>query len=720
MVRCLVVVMVALACGHAHAQREFVEEIEPRPGLNDADLDAPDPAATKKPPPTTSPTKLPTTSPTPTPEKTPKGKPRVTETPTPTPVATPPPPPAVDEVAPLTINTAGRAGFREQADQHFAALQRGDLTRARKALTALERGALDFAVHGARDGFAAPALAQALLREARTAIGEGRADDAETLLQMSERIAPSDLATAGSRLFVRFELAGPVAALGDIGNVWRALWTHPKDAGFLVARVGTVFVVTIVVMLLLLAVIVALPTLPTMAFDLMFLLPRQAHRGQALVIAALVAAAPLLLGAGLVPALLWVLTLGMAYLGRRRQVAVALVVLVAIAMPTLVQQVAMGWTASSSQASDIADALYDVDGADALARLKATETAGGALDVLAGVALANAARRDGRLDEALERYRALVQRHGDLSWVHGGYGVVLADAGQDELALAELGLAAERARAEPHAESVVVAAAFNASVLHHKAGRTEKAQALLAPIAETDADALAIARRATFRALDEVVGHNRAFVEVLPPRAALFALPSSPATAAVEQSVAAVLWRGASTTTATAIIAAFLVAMGAVTVLAQRLKLARACVRCGEPASRRVDGPDVPHDTCAACFHAFVSTKSRIDAGVKLRKENAIRRRNRRRATTIVALSLLPGTGHLFAGAMVRGVAFAALATSSACAAVTLSPAWPGPRAAADIGAMAAMVPGLVVFAIVFAASFRSALGVADDERSTR
>jgi hypothetical protein len=241
----------------------------------------------------------------------------------------------------------------------------------------------------------------------------------------------------------------------------------------------------------------------------------------------------------------------------------------------------------------------------------------------------------------------------------------------------------------------------------------------LAPIAETNADALAVARRATFRALDEVVGHNRAFVEVLPPRAALLALPSSPEAAAVERSLAALLWRGAHSTTATALVVAFLVAMGVVTVLARRLKLAHACVRCGEPASRRVDGPDVPNETCAACFHAFVSTKSRIDAGVRLRKENAIRRRNHRRATLIVALSVWPGTGHLFAGAMARGVVFAVLATSSACAAVALSQAWPGPRAAADVGAVGAM-PGLCVLAVVLAISFRSALGVADDARSTR
>jgi tetratricopeptide (TPR) repeat protein len=502
--------------------------------------------------------------------------------------------------------------------------------------------------------------------------------------------------------------------------VWRAFWTHPKDSGFIVARVGAAVAITLLVMLVLVALTVAIPALSTMAFDLMVLLPRQAHIAQALMVAALVAAAPLLLGAGLVPSTLWILLLGMAYVGRRRQLAIAAVVLASVALPTVVHQTAIGWTSSSAASADIADALFDVDGVEALERLRATEAAGGALDVLAEVALANAARRDGRIDEAINRYRALVQQHGDLSWVHGGYGVTLASAGEDELALAELGLAAERARAEPHAESVVVAAAFNASILHHKAGRTEKAQALLSPIAESDSDALAIARRATFRALDEVVGHNRAFVEVLPPRAALRDLSPSPAAVVVEETVAQVLWRGASTTTATAIIAAFLVAMGAATVVAQRLRFARACVRCGEPASRRVDGPDVPHDTCAACFHAFVSTKSRIDAGVKLRKENAIRRRNRRRASVIVALSVWPGAGHLFAGATARGVVFASLATLSACAAVALSPAWPGPRAAADVGALAAMLPGAIIFAVLFAASFRSALSVADDERSTR
>ena len=721
MLRCLVVAVMWLTCAPAQAQREFVEEVR-KGNLNDVDLDAPDPVAVKRPvfetPPTpttkaplTPTTKPPLTAPTTKPPKPGKNVP---------PVVVPDPVDVVPVIEGFVVQATDHTAFLEKVSPHFSALQRGDLTRARKALTGLELGALEAAVHGVPGGYGAPALGQALLREAAVASADGRTDDANDLLLLSTQVAPTDLASAIARIAVRFKVEGPIAAVGAIGDVVSSLNAHPVDRGVLLARVGVVLLVSLLLLVAAFVVVVALPTLPILAFDIAMVLPRGAHIGQAGIVGLLVLVAPLALGAGIVPSLLWVLAVSFPYLVRRTRIAVAIVAALAVTMPALVTMTARGIASPSSSAALLADALYDVRGVDAVARLQQLEATGGAIDVLGQVALANAARREGRVDDAIARYRQLVQRHGDLSFVHGGYGIALATAGEDDLALAELGLAAERARGEPGASIVVVTAAFNASVLHHKAGRTEKAQAMLAPIAEGHTDILAVLRRATFRALDEVVSHNRAFVEVLPPRRLLYALEPPDAARSIEAGITGWLWRGLPTTTATALLASFLVVMAVLAGLAGRFKLARACVRCGEPASRRVDGPDVPHDTCAACFHAFLSTKSRVDAGVKLRKENTIRRRNRRRARTVVTLSVWPGIGHLYAGAVARGLAFAVLATTAFVAAVAVSPLWPGPRAVLGLPLWLAASPFALAWAVFLTVGVRSALVVADDERSTR
>src|SRR5204863_324941 len=81
----------------------------------------------------------------------------------------------------------------------------------------------------------------------------------------------------------------------------------------------------------------------------------------------------------------------------------------------------------------------------------------------------------------------------------------------------------------------------------------------------------------------------------------------------------------------------------------KKIAPSQPCVRCGDPASRRVDGKDVPEDTCSQCFHAFVSTRSRIDAGVKLRKEREIIRRRTRAGRVNLGLGVVfPGAGHVY------------------------------------------------------------------------
>jgi hypothetical protein len=217
--------------------------------------------------------------------------------------------------------------------------------------------------------------------------------------------------------------------------------------------------------------------------------------------------------------------------------------------------------------------------------------------------------------------------------------------------------------------------------------------------------------------VDETVHHNRSFVEVLPPRSATQALLGGPAADVLELAIGRLLWRGLPMQSATLLLAGLVSLIMVVSAFGPRIDMATTCTRCGAPSSRRADGPEVPAQTCAACFHAFVSTKSRVDASVRTLRERSIYRRRHRRARVVVMLSVWPGAGHLFAGAGARGAVFAVLGTVSALAALACSDGWPGPRLHGDMPVWLLVAPFGLAFCVVLAVSVRSALGIAAEER---
>jgi hypothetical protein len=87
-----------------------------------------------------------------------------------------------------------------------------------------------------------------------------------------------------------------------------------------------------------------------------------------------------------------------------------------------------------------------------------------------------------------------------------------------------------------------------------------------------------------------------------------------------------------------------------------------------------------------------------------------------RRARLVILLSMWPGAGHLFAGAVVRGVLLSLLAGLAVVGAVVVSDLWPGPGVQQLPGLVLIVAPGLVA-ALLVAVAVRSALVLADDER---
>ncbi|MDP2341700.1 MAG: hypothetical protein Q8O67_12145 [Deltaproteobacteria bacterium] len=714
------VLFLVVACGFAAsagAQREFIEEVDDdankgTPKNDDVDLDAPDVDNVKP----LKPIK-PIKDPPPDPVKDPKKDPTTTPADPKAPVVPPTDPTKVMDVG-FEVRATTRAAFMEKLAPRFVAAKKTETARARRMLPEIEQAELDFAMPGLHGGFQARSLGLALALEAGAANADGRADDAIELAEAARRAAPDDVATLSSLAHLRWSSGDPLAALMSLSEIVPAMRNDPTALASVIARACAVVFGVVLVLLALLALVAAIPALSLLAFDVWVSLPRGSHIVQAWALVLLAAAAPVVAGAGIVFSVMWVITLGMLYMPQRLRIVSIVVGVLAAGLPLVADQFARAVVVPSSEAARLHLALFDVDGDAWLETLRARERASKPLSVHEAGALALSARREGRLDEALERWKTLVVKNGDVGWVHGGYGVSLANAGQDDLALAELGLAVQRA--DPSDRTGTVIAAFDASLLHHKAGRIEKAQSTLAGAAQNASDVVSELRRATFRAPDEIVGHNRAYVDVLPSRAPLVALAfePSPAAVAVEEAVGRPLWRGLTGNAAAGALALFPLLWLALLVAARKLPVAQGCDRCGDPASRRVDGPDVPHGTCSGCFHVFLSSKSRVDATVKLKKERRIFLRSRRRATLVTLFSLLPGAGHLYAGAAARGAVLATLFALCAAAVVVTLDLVPGPRPTSPWSSALLVAPFVVVAVIVFIVGIRSALGVADDERA--
>lgn len=608
--------------------------------------------------------------------------------------------------------------LRAAADVHFAAVARGDRTEATRTLSTLERALVEAGVHGLEGGPQAPAIAAALAREAAALVVAGDDQAARAVVDLASRAAPDDVGVAARVAYVRARLEG-VRGADAFVDVLQRIAGEPVRVADVVVRLGCLFGGAVLALLAVWTLLVAVPALRLLGFDLWIALPRGSHRLQGLALVAVVAAAPAVLGAGVVVVALWWLTLAYPYLVRRVRVLVVLTALAVAALPLVIEGVARAIAVAGGDAAVIAAALYDVEADDARAALRARAARGQVLPPIAEAALATAALREGRIDESVDRWRALVQRTPEPGWAHGGFGVALAAAGRDDVAIAELNLATQRAGREA---TVASAAAFDAAVMHQQAGRSDSAQATLRAVVGRGGTAMAKMRRATFRDPDEVVHHNRAFVEVLPPRRALRALlvPATPTSDAVALALGRPLWgmrlRGAPLAAALAGVVVVWLVMG---VVGRRVRWARACVRCGAPASRRVDPPEAAENTCSACFQAFSPRRGRSDATARVRQERAILRRGRvRAATVLVATLLLPGAGHVFHGAVVRGALLVVLTVVLGGASLLLGGAWPastplGPWPAWVLASMPALVLAFVVVGVI-----RAAVERADDERN--
>ena len=720
----------ALLLGDAAlAQREFVEEIEPskRVNLDDVDLDAPDPGtrpppkkpdAGKAPPKSADPgapgpkapdPKVPgpmATDPKATGPKAPDPKGTDPKAPA-DPVELPPTPDA--ELGAIKVVETSWAALLEKWDLRAQAVRKGEAARARAQLADVRESFKDFGAQGVPGAFQASGAAAALVQESARALEDGNAEEAQALVEAAEVAAPDLPAVAAMSARIRW-------SAGDLGGTVNALLTaatahqhEPLALSQIAARTLAVLWVAAFVALALLALLCALPALRYAAFDLVLALPKGAAEGQLWLLLAMVGLAPVVIGGGPLLCALWLLTLSWLHLPSRIRGAALVLGALLATTPLLLDVATRLYAYAGSRADEAERALFDASGEPQRVILAARPMA--SLDLWEQAALAYQAKREGRLDDAQARLGAIVAKHPDAAFARAELGVVFALKGDNESAVTEL---AKAANADPR----LVAATFNTSVLHFRLGNTDKAESAVRSLPESARGVVESFRVATFRAPDSVIAHNRAFVDVYPPPMDVLraVLADERAGEALEASLARALTLGETDRRALMLLGGFPIAWALLWALRKRLRTAQACARCGAPASPRVDGNDVPADSCGQCFHAFVSTRSRIDATVKLQKERKILLRGRRLArTTRIASLLFPGAGHLVAGAPARGVALAFLWTACAGAAIFASGRIPLPRVDGPWGNTPALAAVGAVAAVLWLLAQWSAWGLADD-----
>jgi tetratricopeptide (TPR) repeat protein len=113
--------------------------------------------------------------------------------------------------------------------------------------------------------------------------------------------------------------------------------------------------------------------------------------------------------------------------------------------------------------------------------------------------------------------------------------------------------------------------------------------------------------------------------------------------------------------------------LGLLGLLARRLGSSRPCDKCGRPACRRCDPEVGGGGLCGQCVHVF-ARRGAVDPAARVQKELSVRRRDERRRRARRALAYVLA-GQVASGRVVRGAAL--LAVAAALLVVLLDPAGP-------------------------------------------
>ncbi|MEW5855197.1 MAG: hypothetical protein AB2A00_40850, partial [Myxococcota bacterium] len=525
---------------------------------------------------------------------------------------------------------------------------RRQLTSASQAQQALLQTVVTFRAMGggAPGGAQAFDLALALVEEVYKHLDAGDADRALPLADVAVTMAPS-LAVAHVALARARWAKNP----GDFVPVADALWRGVEaDVSDLRSGMRWLFglamalALTVVALLLALATLAGARKLRLFLHDAGHLFPGPLRGISSTIVMILVAALPLMVGAGPLLTGMWWLTLCWLHLEVSTRIVAAVAAVATAGIPYLVDVGAAALSFPGSLAETLYLAQHDLARADeASARLEKEASVVG-LGVR-GVQL----KRAGNLEGARAALEMALKLDGNAVWIRNNLGCLAAAMGDFQRAQLEF----ERAS---FIDGRDVLALHNTATLLNLLGKTGASQDAWATADKID-HGLAQAYR------DRGTGqkpkpHNVAFLDAPAPMSLLLPLAMEGGPGA--DRVADNLWDRfcplVSRPLYPAALGIFLLAWAILSAVGRRFMLAVPCAKCGDPACRTCDGKDTDRRHCGPCYNAFLVRGAKVEAALKVRKDVQIRRYRTRQRVVTRGLGLLgAGLGHLFAGASVVG-----------------------------------------------------------------
>ncbi|MFH1808510.1 MAG: tetratricopeptide repeat protein [Pseudomonadota bacterium] len=543
-----------------------------------------------------------------------------------------------------------RGQFLEMWHERRLALARGDNLAAANQLNAL---IAQFRRYGGEGPLASSArdIGSALAREARTALAEKDTRRAVALADNAALLAPDQAPVFLTLARVRLAHA-PLDLKGQVSALRGALLAIRGDLGVLIGfallALALLFVVALAAPMLA-SLVLLLRCGRLLGHDLRHLLPRGVSTLQSLLLVLLLAVLPVLLKLGPQLGVLWWLLMIWAYLTRRERAAMLGLWLITVLAPISLIAATHLLSPEARDASQLFALSRDLGTRDAKGQLVALlqehpddAAVLGTLGVLH--------KRDGELEEARTRLNQAIAKEPDWAWLHNNLGNVRVLESDIDGGLAEYQRAVDL-------EPTLLEAHFNIANLYFRQRKMVQAKEASAAALNLDATRFAAFKEMADTAPSRI--HNRAVVDInLPLAVAAARLLEEPASKArIEREVGRILFFGLAPGAAIGVSVGGFVLLLVLGLLIPRLKPAHPCPRCGQAACARCDADLPRHDVCAQCFHAFLAPAKNIDANLKIRKEIEVRRHKARGDNVRRLLSaLLAGSGHLVAGAPVRGV----------------------------------------------------------------
>jgi hypothetical protein len=543
-------------------------------------------------------------------------------------------------------------------------------------------------------------FAAAEVRDSQRALAARLEADALAHAELAVRLAP-DLPEAHLAL-ARARLArdGVARALAALGGVARAAARDPHTARAVGVDVAAALAAAILSASAAIVALLLARRFHLFAHDFHDLpVVRAGTPVQGALLALVVLGLPLSLGLGPLAAVAVAVAAAWLYLSLGERIVATLALLAFVGAPFAAEQVGRWATFTGTLAEEVYELEHGAGDA-AAARLAAR----GDLPPAALAALGRHAKRRGDLAGARRWLEAAVDAGGRPADVLVNLGNVHLLGGDLEAAKAAWLDAADRAG--PRLEALA-AAHYNLSKLYVRQSALDQANEARRRAQQVAPEL--VARRAA----EDDLRANRHLVDVPLDAAAYRALAAADGASGalgewarrrIAGALPPHLWPWAPL--------GLVAALWALAALGGRLRVARACDKCGRPACARCDA--ATGLLCGQCVNVYVK-KGVVEARDRVRKDRQVRRRARVARLAARAAALLGGgPGHVLRGEPVRGWLVLAAVLFAVFLAVfhrgVLPPPQPTPFAAA--GRLALAIPlGAVAWAASLRAIFRSTRG---------